>query len=563
MGKVKLLKPSVYKKIAAGEVIERPHSVVKELVENSIDAGADEISIRLSMGGKSGIVVEDNGEGFDPLEVETAFQRHSTSKLTELDDLDHLLTLGFRGEALPSILEVSRVELRSAATGSGAGVQVVFDQGNPVLSREIGFRKGSRIEVKDLFYNFPVRKKFLKSDRTELSRIVAFLEQIALAHFAISFSLAHNGKSLFEYKKTATLKERVYQIFGKEFLDGVQELHYSQIPYSLSGFVSRMNTGAGHKRNQYFFVNRRPVREKTLIASLNQTFQKFLEKSRSPVAILMFDVSPREIDVNIHPMKLEIKFRDSGAVYQFLKQAIQHSLAGGTGRPAETRGPGDYSRGGPGAPGLRSDPLEIVSRDEQSGQLFSREAGEDDFTLIGQYRSSYILIEKDNALMIVDQHNAHERINFEKLKNQFLGNRVVSISPLFPLILELSPGEKIRMDEERRETLHKLGFELRPLSGNAYDVKKFPRILEEQAVKEVIRSLLEFKKDEGADFIDRVLAEIACQSSIKVNHPLYPQEMKGIIRDLFKTSNPHFCPHRRPVIITLGLEEIEKKLKRK
>lgn len=568
MGKIKLLKSNVYKKIAAGEVIERPHSVVKELVENAIDAGADDIAVQLMMGGKAKIVVEDNGEGFDPSDVETAFQRHSTSKITELNDLDNLLTLGFRGEALPSIGEVSRVRLSSSSTHSGMGVRVVLEQGKTVEKEEIAFRKGTRIEVKDLFYNFPVRRKFLKSDRTELNRIVSFMEQIALAHHDISFSLSHNGRSLFDHKGSASLRERVYQIYGKGFLDGLQELHFSQDPHSLNGFVSRLNTGVGHKRNQYFFVNRRPVREKTLIASLNQTCQRFLEKSRHPVAIMMLDIPPSEIDVNIHPMKLEIKFKDTGRIYQLVKRAITLSLTGSAG-PLSGIGPSpDGTFTGPDRSGRGVSEKGVARQQwaveqDPSRELFPGDFAGDDFTLIGQYRRSYILIEKDDALLIVDQHNAHERINFDKFKDQFLRNRVVSISPLFPLVLELSPSEKVRLDADHMDLLRKLGFELRPLSGNAFDVKKFPQILEERSVKEVIRSLLVPGPEAAPDFSDRVLAEVACKSAIKVNHTLHPEEMRTIVRDLFNTSNPHFCPHKRPIIIRFSLEEIEKKMKRK
>lgn len=567
--RINILKPRVYQKIAAGEVIERPLSVVKELVENSIDAGADDIAVRLVNGGVTRISVEDNGHGFDPAEVEIAFQRHTTSKLMELVDLDRILTLGFRGEALPSILEVARVELKSADNRQGRGIAIVFENNRIVSRQEIAYKQGTLIEVRDLFYNFPVRKKFLKSDRTELNKIVAFLEQCSLANFNTSLSLENNGRSIFAYENAGSLKDRIYQVFGKNFLDRLQEISLEQLPFRLKGFGSRLNTGINDKKHQFLFVNRRPIREKTLIASLNRSYQHYLEKSRSPAAILMFEVPPAEIDVNIHPMKLEIKFKDSGFMYRFLKQAIDMSMTGVdtlSGKTGAMTLPGEMSKSRPvsgpdfqpGFPGY--DP----SKQERGTGLFdSLTVPDDGFLLIGQYRDSYILVEKDEELLIIDQHNAHERIRFDRLKQQYRNRKVVSISPLFPLVLELTASERLLLEGEKNDLFDEMGFEIRPLSANSFDVKRFPRILEERHVREVIVRILHLKKEEQAGFEDRVLSEIACKGSIKVNHKLHPQEMVELVRDLFKTSNPHFCPHKRPIIIGFSLDEIEKKMKRK
>jgi len=326
MGKIKELEAEVFRKIAAGEVVERPFSVVKELVENSIDAGADEIRVEIREGGKSLIKVSDNGEGFEPDDVETAFKRHSTSKITQLSDFNELDTLGFRGEALPSILEVSKITLKSACNNEGKGISCRLENNQITEKEEIAFNKGTTIEVRELFYNFPVRRKFLKSERTELNQIVSFLEQTALTNFHISFSLSNNDKTVFMYNKTPALKDRIYQVFGKEFLDTLQEVDFENNQYQVTGFISKLNTGVSVKKYQYFFVNKRPIREKTLFASLNNTFRDYLEKSRSPIAILALKIPPSEIDVNIHPMKLEIKFENSSAIYQLLRWAIESSF---------------------------------------------------------------------------------------------------------------------------------------------------------------------------------------------------------------------------------------------
>ena len=557
MGKIKPLDAEVYRKIAAGEVVERPLSVVKELVENALDAGATEIAVILEAGGKRRIRVEDDGEGFAPEDIEPAFQRHSTSKLARLEDLDRLHTLGFRGEALPSILEVARVSLETADGEGGSGLRVVFEDGRVSAREEIACPRGARIEVRDLFHNFPVRRKFLKSDRTELGRVQDFLEQMALAHFAVSFSLTHNGRELFRFERTDSLRDRVYQVLGREQLDRLQEIDHAPAPCRVSGLISRLNTGVPSKKYQYFFVNGRLVREKTLFAALNRTFEAFLEKHHAPVAVLMVDVPAEDVDVNIHPMKLEIRFRDSGAVFHLVREAIVAAFSG--------------TRDGTGvAPDLPAAPAGAVQRDGffapstegRARALFAEETAGEDFRLIGQYRDSYILVEREGSLLVIDQHNAHERVNFDRLKRAYRENGVDAISPLFPVVIDLPALERSRLDETRLSLLAGLGFEITPLSGGAVDVKKFPRILDERQLGDVILALLALKK-EGEDLEDRVLAEVACKGAVKVNHRLHPEEMRQIVRDLFACENPHFCPHRRPIIVDIGLEEIEKRLKRR
>ncbi len=609
MAIVKTLKEDVYKKIAAGEVVERPLSVVKELVENSIDAGADSIKIEIVEGGKRLIKVVDNGTGFDAEDIEPAFKNHSTSKLSELSDFDNLLTLGFRGEALPSILEVSKIEVETSNNSDGSGIRCIFEGGRLVQREAIACSRGTTMVVKDLFFNFPVRRKFLKAERTELSQVLSFLEPVVLVNYNISFELAHNGKTVFLYKKAESLKERIYQVFGKDFLDSLQEVDTELEQYRLKGFISRVNKGESVKKHQYYFVNGRSIREKTLIASFNNTFAGFLEKNRYPVGILLLTIPPREVDVNIHPMKLEIKFEDANAIYRFMKYAIESTLSGSDAFAAQTaqmahmdqaisdaagpvvgfgnrfpRNPvtnyqrdrmgGGYASGrdaqmpqGSGMPHFQHIPGPDQAAQSQSdfeqSQLFTGHfRDEEDFILIGQYRNSYILVEKKGELVLIDQHNAQERINFDKLKKQYLENNVASISPLFPIIIELSPSEAGQLNVEKKKLLEKIGFRLEPLSGNAFDVKSFPQVLEEKSIRDALLEIIHMQEGE-VNFEDRVLAEVACKSAIKVNHKLYPEQMRVIVANLYQTGNPYFCPHKRPIIIEFTLEEIEKRLKRK
>lgn len=587
MGKVKTLREDVYKKIAAGEVVERPLSVVKELVENSLDAGADSIKIEITQGGKQLIKITDNGSGFDPDDIEPAFKNHSTSKISELSDFDTLTSLGFRGEALPSILEVSKIEVKTSDNSEGRGLHCEFAEGELIQTDEIAFSRGTSILVEDLFYNFPVRKKFLKTERTELNQIISFLEPVALVHYDKSFELIHNHKTVFVYKKTAGLKDRIYQVFGKDFLDSLQGVNFEENNYRINGFVSRLNTGISVKKHQYFFVNRRPIREKTLIAALNNTFEKFLERSRHPVGVLMLTIPPHEVDVNIHPMKLEIKFENASAVYQSVKHAIESCFGmmeefsadrGMSAHPGASAaygsrysGPGRFPGGGyrkqawqPSYPGMEA---QKPYNDHQQAQLFSGSfPDEEDFSIIGQYKNSYILVEKNNDLLLVDQHNAQERVNFDQLKKEYQEDKVVSISPLFPVIMELTPSEAAGLDDRKTGLLGKIGFRLESLGGNTYDIKAFPQVLGEKNIKDAIRTVIHMNadsKEDETDFEDQVLAEVACKSAIKVNHRLYPDQMKTIVKNLFSTSNPFFCPHKRPIIVEFTLEQIEKLLKRK
>lgn len=587
MGKVKTLREDVYKKIAAGEVVERPLSVVKELVENSLDAGSENIKIEIIDGGKQLIKITDNGSGFAPDDIEPAFKNHSTSKISELSDFDTLMSLGFRGEALPSILEVSKIEVKTSDNSDGRGIHCVFTEEGVIHKDEIAFSRGTSILVEDLFYNFPVRKKFLKRERTELNQIISFLEPVALVHYDKSFELIHNHKTVFVYKKTAGLKDRVYQVFGKDFLDSLQAVNFEENNYRINGFVSKLNTGTSVKKHQYFFVNQRPIREKTLIAALNNTFQKFLEKSRHPIGILMLTISPQEVDVNIHPMKLEIKFENASAIYQAVKHAIESSFGVmeefSAGRdisahpgvsaayssryssPGTFPGEGYRKQDWPHShPGMEA---QKPYSDHQQAQLFSGSfLDEEDFSIIGQYKNSYILVEKNNDLLLVDQHNAQERVNFDQLKKEYQEDKVVSISPLFPVIMELSPSEAAGLDDRKTELLGKIGFRLESLGGNTYDIKAFPQVLGEKNIKDAIRTVIHMNvdsKEDEIDFEDQVLAEVACKSAIKVNHRLYPDQMKTIVKNLFSTSNPHFCPHKRPIIVEFTLEQIEKLLKRK
>jgi DNA mismatch repair protein MutL len=557
VAKIHLLAEQVFRKIAAGEVIERPLSAVKELVENAIDAGADTIAVALKAGGKELIRVEDNGSGFAAADIEIAFQSHTTSKLTELEDLDSLQTLGFRGEALPSILEVADIDLISADNDHGQGWHYQFQRGRLLEKKECAARRGSVITVSRLFADFPVRRKFMKSDQGEMRPITAFLEVTALARPAIAFSLQHNGRSVFSYPAAAGLEERIYQIFGKDFLDELRAVDFASGDYRVNGFISASQTGISGKGRQFFIVNGRPVKEKTMLAAFNNTFQNYLEKSRHPAGVLNIAIPAAHIDVNIHPMKLEIRFMDSSRVYQLIKNAIENNM----GQPARTTADTlEAFLHTPGSAGAASEKY-VPGGDDFVFTAPALSQG-DDFRVLGQYQNSYIVVQKNGELLIIDQHNARERVLFERLKTGYQAGNVAAAQALFPLLFELSPAEKLALDEEKLAFLKKSGFDIRLLSGAAVEIKAFPQFLVEAEIKETVRAALQQPGDD-LPAEERMLAAMACRNAVKVNQRLQPEQMRVLVKDLFACESPYFCPHRRPIIVTMTLADIEKLLKRR
>ena len=472
MGNIKVLSENVYKKIAAGEVIERPLSVVKELVENALDAGAAAVAVELAAGGKELVRVEDDGCGFAADDIEVAFRRHSTSKLAELEDLDRLRTLGFRGEALPSILEVADVELETADNDEGRGWRCRFRDGRLESREQAPRRRGSAITVRRLFANFPVRRKFMKSDQGEMRPVSAYLETAALSRPGIAFTLRHNGRTVFHYPAAADLGARIYQVFGKEFLDSLRPVDFASAGLRAGGWVSAPPAGVSGRNRQFFTVNGRPVREKTLQAAFNNAFQPFLEKSLSPAGVVDLAVPPAQVDVNIHPMKLEIRFQDSQRVYQFMQQAV-HAAIGAPARPLAA-GSEARSASGPAVMGPGNDMAAMMPGQEAIGapRLFAadQEAGDDDFRVLGQFLDSYIVVERQGELLVIDQHNARERVLFEKLQAGFGAGAAPSAQALFPLLLDLTPAEEAELDDERLEAFRRAGFDLRRLSGGTIEI---------------------------------------------------------------------------------------------
>lgn len=573
MGIIRKLDDEVARKIAAGEVVERPVSVVKELVENALDAGADEVQVVLLEGGKGLIKVTDNGKGMGSEDAHECFESHATSKIATADDLERIGTLGFRGEALSSIAAVSRVTLRTSEGAGAQGTLVRIEGKSRKESSEIAFPKGTSVEVRDLFFNLPARKKFLRSTRAELNRITRLLTDMALAYPTIRFALSHGERVLFDFPAVAGLKERLYQIFGKDFLERTLTLDYSEGERRLHGFASRPPSARRDRKHQFLFINGRLVKDPTVQAALNQAYKNFLEKDQSPEAVLLLEVPFAEIDVNVHPAKSEVRFQDNRTVFSFVYRCLEQALLREMGikqvypEPADQHTPApsgvkEMSQakliGGP--PPQASFPARPRPPEPETEPLPPGESRAP--RVLGQYLDMYIVAEDEEGILIIDQHNAHERILYDQFVDVDRKKQWPRTLPLHPLVVELTPGQVLSL-EENLALLEESGFRVDAMGGQSYALKEYPDIFGEGEALDVLQSLLE---EVGQEPIDKkrhsMLSTLACKSAVKAGEVLDPERMAYLVEELFKTSNSALCPHGRPITLRLRRGEIDKALGR-
>ncbi|NIM90396.1 MAG: DNA mismatch repair endonuclease MutL [Candidatus Aminicenantes bacterium] len=562
MNKIILLPPEISQKIAAGEVIERPFSVVKELVENSLDAGAREVKVELGGGGKSLIRVVDDGQGMSREDAVVCFERHSTSKISSEEDLAQIMTLGFRGEALPSISAVSRVTLKTYG-GKGNRGTIIEREGEKTLQvSDTAFPEGTSVEVKDLFFNLPARQKFLHSDRAELGMIVKYLSLVVLAFPEVRFSLIHGKRATFNYPPVKTLRERLFQIYGKSVLEQLMEVDYREI-FHLYGYASRPPHGRSDRRRQLFFVNRRPVRDKILQAALNQAYRGVLEKDLFAEAFLFLYPPYSEVDVNVHPAKAEVRFKNSQLVYQQILRGIQKEIGEERGikevypssEQMNERTRLQESR----APVFKTPKEESLTGEELFKPSLKDEAHP---RTLAQYLYTYILASNEEGLFIIDQHNAHERILYEQYQEIDAQKKWPVKISLLPVLFDLSPSQELTL-ESNQALLKELGFRVEAMGGKSYALKEFPDIFDSEEAKDSFFSLLDEIKDEKIENKRiKLLATLACKTAIKAGEALSSEKMNYLVEELFKTSNFSLCPHGRPIMIKVGRKEIEKGLKR-
>lgn len=530
MGKIRILPEELVSKIAAGEVIERPYSVVKELVENSLDAGASHIEVRLQEGGKLLIRVQDDGEGMTPEDALLALEHHATSKLRDEEDLMKVVTFGFRGEALPSIARVSKLTLITRAEGS-PGVKIVVEGGRLLESHPVGAPKGTIVEVKDLFYNLPARKKFLKSTQTELGYSVEAVVRLALAKPHVGFLLIHGDRELLHLPASSE-GERIALLFG---LSGEGKLLYLEKeapPYRLRAWLSSPPYHRGNTKGIYFYVNDRYVKDRTLVQILSELYSDMIPRGSYPLAIVKLYLPPQEVDVNVHPTKAEVRFEAPENTYRFIKEALREAL--------KPKG------------------VFISTTQPQGGTATLFHAAQTEIPLepIGQLDNTYILAKGPEGLMVFDQHALHERILYERLKGHGEGSQLT-----MPLVLELSEVE-VSYLLENREVLTSFGFELEPFGPRSILIKALPTIVKPEGAKEVVEALLEGMKNPGDDLFEKVRKSLACQGAIKANMPLSLEEIRYLLEEWVSLSFPQTCPHGRPLLLVLSREELLRRFHR-
>ena len=565
MSKIVLLSPDVSQKIAAGEVIERPFSAVKELVENSLDAGASEIKTELHSGGKRLIRVTDDGQGMNREDALLCFERHSTSKISGVNDLDRIATLGFRGEALPSISAVSRIILKTS-DGKGEKRTLIEKEGEKVIQvSDIAFPKGTSVEVRDLFFNLPARKKFLRSERAELSWITRYMTHVSLAYPGVRFSLVHGKRHVFDYPSVKTLKERIFQVYGKSLLEHLMEVDHEEEGRRLNGFASVPPSGRRDRTHQLFFVNRRLVKDRNLQAGLNQAYRGFLEKDQFSEAFLFLSCPYEDVDINVHPAKAEIRFTDPHAFFQIILHSIEKAMLKKQGIKEVYPASESAKRRLRIEEGMRERSFLSPERKQEAWTdvLPPPEKGERVFPrILGQYQDTYIIASSEDGILIIDQHNAHERVLFEKYQDIDKKKKWPQKLVLFPVLFELSPSQVLSL-EGNQAVLEDAGFRVEAMSGRSISLKEFPDLFKEEEAKEIFLSLLEdIKGDKVKDKKVKLLATLACKTAVKAGQPLSFEKMSYLVEELFKTSNSSLCPHGRPVMVKIERKEIERGLKR-
>jgi len=560
--KIKVLSLDLINKIAAGEVIERPASVVKELIENSLDAGAKNITVKIKNSGRELISVSDDGCGMSKEDAALSIERHSTSKIADITDLDKIHTLGFRGEALPSIASVSQMLIATKPPDAKTGFSLAIKDGKLANLQDIGIPAGTTVEVKNIFQNIPARLKFLKSDNTEKNKIISILTDYAAVNFNVAFSLTVDGKEIFSYSPANDLKIRIAQIFGNEFLNELIELRLKHEKISIKGFISKPEIKFLSRNRIFMSVNKRPINSRMILSAVKNGYSEFLKGNENPAIFLNFEIKPDIIDVNVHPTKREIKFKDEGAIYSLIYQTIRNHAV-----TKETIPEISYTKyqKTAGAGQISAQTIQYASKDEQSLQT-QFEQKKPALRHIGRIFELYILAQENENLFIVDQHAAQEKILYEKFRKSIDGKNLPLQNLLIPLNIELSPKE-FDILSVLKDRMEKIGFIIEEFGKNSYIVKSVPSIIGEAAVITIIAEIIRKKKvgeisESSATLLDDII-KTACKTAIKSGDKLSDAESIKLLEELFECENPYACPHGRPTIIKITKDELDKKFLRK
>lgn len=601
---IKILSQDLASKIAAGEVIQRPASVVKEAIENSIDAGAGHIVITVKDSGKTFIQIADDGSGMPSADLEIAFERHATSKIQTYDDLESIKTLGFRGEALASIAAVAQVEIRSRTAESDVGVQLKIEGGTKHSAEPYGMEPGTTLTVKNLFYNTPARRHFLKTNATEFKHVLDTVQRAALANPEIAFTFISDDDKVFAVEESG-LFTRIRELFGEELSEGLMECNEATDYLTVYGFLAKPEYSRRTRNEQFLFLNRRYIINRAINHAVYRAYEHLLIKGSYPFYVLFLDINPSRIDVNIHPSKLEAKFDDERSVYGIVTTVVRKTLAQNDMMPSLTMSDTEntdihthINRNRPHRPlqMLRVNPRtgEIIEEDTNDRRaadlnLFQREnfstprrriiddntdkPGEErdrqessttESGLIYQLHNKYILAQIRSGLMIIDQHVAHERILYERALKRFSTQNPSSQQLLFPETLELGHAD-VELINEIHPLLQTLGFDLKVFSKNTVVVEGIPADVRPGYEHNILQKVIdEYRSNMGAqiDVRDNLAKSFSCKTAIKSGDSLRDEEMRDLIDQLFATDMPYVCPHGRPVVIKLSVDELDKKFGR-
>jgi DNA mismatch repair protein MutL len=606
MNRIRLLPEHVANQIAAGEVIERPASVLKELLENALDAGATQIDVQIGAGGRSLVAVTDNGSGMSKDDALLCLERHATSKLRDSDDLDRIASYGFRGEAIPSIASVSRFRLRTREPDALAGTELVIDGGRLRDVHEIGLAPGTQVEVRSLFYNLPARRKFLRTEPTESAHLRHVMLLAGLARPDVGFTLTMDDQPAQRWLPGEDLPRRLAAIFGADWLQLTVPLAAQSGELRLHGFIGKPGISRAARGEELFFINQRPVENRTLHFGLLEGYHNSLMKGRYPVAILFLEMDPAGVDVNIHPAKREVRFHDDFTIRHFVVQAVQEALGAFTGAPASKftfdqppqsvaavydrrtnllpapedqkppansppaeEKPGDGHRP-PLQPAFSQPPLPLPEETHPQKSsprpepLISNRLG---LRVVGCIVNLYIVAESPDGMVLIDQHAAHERVLFEQMLRRMALQDPAAQQLLFPVTLEFLPRDADFLLAQI-EPLQKAGIGITRFGPSSFLIDALPAMVKPRDVAEFVRTLLVDLQQEGGEtrksrrLSEEVVAKTVCRHAVKANDALKPAEWDQLIHDLLACDLPYTCPHGRPTMIQLTLAELEKKFGR-
>ncbi len=618
MGKINLLSQETIDKIAAGEVVERPASVAKELIENSIDAGATAISVEIKGGGIEYLRITDNGAGIEKDQIPIAFLRHSTSKIADASDLAAVRSLGFRGEALSSISAVSKVELITKTKDSLLGSSYIIEGSKEISLSDIGSPNGTTFIIRQLFYNTPARKKFLKSESTEGSYVFDVVEHLALSHPEISFKFLLNGKEKLMTSGNGVLSDTIYQIYGRQIASNMLDINYQDEKVSITGFIGLSIIARGNRAFEHFFVNNRYIKSANLSKACEEGYYGFLMGHQYPFFVLNINFDPELVDVNVHPTKQEVRFEDEAFILQTLTKVINERLRRREDvveaiveekkveppkeepiveqkvsfearpvyneRPVSVEPPKSVKSPEP----FQKDRLEAIKKqvteqirmdtpyekkfaslntggDKYEQISFLKKEALKEHKIIGQVFDTYWLVEYDKNLYIIDQHAAHEKVLFEQTMARLKTNQMTTqmVSP--PIIVSLSPQD-VLLFENYHEAFEKIGFRVESFGGNELAITGVPgnmlNLDPKNFFMEILADCGSYKASDSYDMIVERVATMSCKAAVKGNNKLSELEIRTLIEDLLKLDNPYHCPHGRPTMISFSEYELAKKFKR-